>query len=118
VSETRQAAVRNQIQPELGLTHQIVTATAGVVTLRRRLASTSRRSAAEAAVERVFGVRRDLNDIATACHLGSRAQGKADAERHGLSCARLPIKSAASLAKSAKETLPLSDKTALTKSFG
>jgi hypothetical protein len=96
VSETRQAAVRNQIQPELGLAHQIVNATAGVATLRRRLASTSRRSAAEAAVKSVFGVRRDLNDISTACHLGSRAQGKADADRHGLSRARLVIESAAS----------------------
>jgi len=78
----------------------------------------STRSAAEAAMERVFGARRVVNDISTACHLGSRAQGKADADRHGLARARILIESASSLAKSAKETLSLSDKNALTKSFG
>ena len=90
VSETRQAAMRNQIQTELGLTHHIVRATVGVVTLRRRLAS------------------------ASTCR-GSR--GRRLRGLYGLP-SRQPWRSAASLAKSAKETLPSSDKSTLTKFFG
>ncbi len=54
----------------------------GVVTLRGKLARASTRNAAKAAVESVRGVRRVVNNISTAYHLGGRPQGEIDADHH------------------------------------
>ncbi|WP_160012509.1 BON domain-containing protein [Rhizobium sp. 18055] len=64
-------AVRNRLQLELGLTHQDVKATVskGVVTLRGKLESPSRREAAKVSAENVKGVRRVINDISMAYHM-------------------------------------------------
>ncbi len=101
VSETRQAAMRNQIQPELGLAHQIVRATVG------RRGYIAQKACERINMKRCRGSR------------GTRLWGTPRRQIHlyGLP-SRQPWRSAASLAKSAKETLPLSDKTALTKFFG
>ncbi|MBO9126965.1 MULTISPECIES: BON domain-containing protein [unclassified Rhizobium] len=64
-------AVRSRLQLELGLTHQDVKATVskGVVTLRGKLGSPSRREAAKVSAESVNGVRRVINDISMAYHM-------------------------------------------------
>lgn len=69
-------AVRCRLQLELGLTHQDVRATVsqGVVTLRGKLESATRREAAKVAAESVRGVRRVVNDISTAYHMAARAR--------------------------------------------
>ncbi|QFY62730.1 BON domain-containing protein (plasmid) [Rhizobium grahamii] len=66
-------AVRSRLQLELGLTHQDVKATVseGVVTLRGKLGSASRREAAKVSAESVKGVRRVINDISMAYHMAA-----------------------------------------------
>ncbi|OCJ11136.1 hypothetical protein A6U87_27900 [Rhizobium sp. AC44/96] len=72
-------AVRSRLQLELGLTHQEVKATVskGVVTLRGKLGSSSRREAAKVSAESVHGVRRVVNDISTAYHMVAGGRGLA-----------------------------------------
>jgi len=75
--DTLSMAVRSRLQMELGLTHQVVKATAvdGVVTLRGKLESGAERQAAKAIAESIRGVRKVINDISTAYSLAVRRRG-------------------------------------------